>query len=103
MSDMTPQPNAASSSGSFSPPPPPAPVIEQPAPRPLHLRKPAIVLFVIGLLILMGGITGFIAGGLQTWGAVCFWGVLLFAFSFIPLPKAGADAPAPMSAFERIA
>ena len=103
MSDINPQPTAASSSGSFSPPPPPAPVLEPPAPRPLHLRKPAIVLFVIGLLILIGGIAGFIAGGLQTGGAVCFWGVLLFAFSFIPLPKAGADAPAPMSAFERIA
>lgn len=103
MSDINPQPSAASSSGSFSPPPPPAPVLEPPAPRPLHLRKPAIVLFVIGLLILIGGIAGFIAGGLQTGGAVCFWGVLLFAFSFIPLPKAGPDAPAPMSAFERIA
>ena len=103
MSDMNPQPIPASSSGSFSPPAPPAPVIEPPAPRPLYLRTPAIVLFAVGLLIVIGGIVGFIAGGLQTGGAVCFWGVLLFAFSFIRLPKTGPDAPPPMSAFERIA
>ena len=29
--------------------------------------------------------------------------MLLFAFSFIRLPKTGPDAPPPMSAFERIA
>lgn len=104
MSDMNPQPTAVPSSESFSPPPPPPPPLtEPPAPRPLYLRKPAIVLFVIGLLIVIGGVAGFIAGGLQTGGAVCFWGVLLFAFSFIRLPKTGPDAPAPMSAFEKIA
>jgi hypothetical protein len=104
MSDINPQPNAVPSSEPFSPPPPPPPPLtEAPAPRPLHLRKPAIILFVIGLLIVIGGIAGFIAGGLQTGGAVCFWGVLLFAFSFIRLPKTGPDVPPPMSAFERIA
>lgn len=104
MSDMNPQPTAVPSIESFSPPPPPPPPLtEPPAPRPLYLRKPAIVLFVIGLLIVIGGVAGFIAGGLQTGGAVCFWGVLLFAFSFIRLPKTGPDAPAPMSAFEKIA
>lgn len=104
MSDINPQPNAESPSEPFSPPPPPPPPLtEAPAPRPLHLRKPAIIVFVVGLLIVIGGIVGFIAGGLQTGGAVCFWGVLLFAFSFIPLPKTGPDAPPPMSAFERIA
>jgi hypothetical protein len=103
MSDMNPQSNAVPSTEPFSPPPPPPPPLtESPAPRPLHLRKPAIILFVIGLLIVIGGIAGFIAGGLQTGGAVCFWGVVLFAFSFIPLPKTGPDAPAPLSAFERI-
>ena len=103
MSDMNPQPTALPSNESFSPPPPPPPVTETPAPRPLYLRKLAIVLFVIGLLVVIGGVAGFIAGGLQTGGAVCFWGVLLFAFSFIRLPKTGPDAPAPMSAFEKIA
>lgn len=105
MSDMNPQSNAALPNEPFSPPPPPPPppLTEAPAPRPLHLRKPAIILFAVGLLIVIGGIAGFIAGGLQTGGAVCFWGVLLFAFSFIRLPKTGPDAPAPMSAFEKIA
>lgn len=104
MSDINPQPNPALPNEPFSPPPPPPPPLsEAPAPRPLHLRKPAIILFVVGLLIVIGGIAGFIAGGLQTGGAVCLWGVLLFAFSFIPLPKTGPDAPPPMSAIERIA
>jgi hypothetical protein len=106
MSDMHPEQNAVPATEPFAPPPPPSPPpipVEPPAPRPLYLRKPAIVLFVIGLLIVIGGIAGFIAGGIGTGGAVCFWGVLLFAFSFIRLPKTGPDTPAPMSAFERIA
>ncbi len=104
MSDVNPQPSAVPSTEPFSPPPPPPPPLtEPPAPRPTYLRKPAIILFVIGLLIVIGGIAGFIAGGLQTGGAVCFWGVLLFAFSFIPLPRTGPDAPAPMSALEKVA
>lgn len=104
MSEMNPEQSAAASNQGFTPPPPPpVPVAEPPAPRPTHLRKPAIVLFVVGLLILVGGIAKFIAGGIGTGAAVCFWGVLLFAFSFIRLPKTGPDAPAPMSAFQRIA
>ena len=104
MSDVNPQPNAVPSTEPFSPPPPPPPPrTEPPAPRPVYLRKPAIILFALGLLIVIGGVAGFIAGGLQTGGAVCFWGVLLFAFSFIPLPRTGPDAPAPLSPFEKIA
>lgn len=103
MSDMNPEQNPAPQSETFQPPPPPSPpAAEQPAPRPLHLRKPAIALFVVGLLILVGGIAKFIPGGIGTGGLVCFWGVLLFAFSFIPLPKIGPDAPAPMSAVQRL-
>ena len=81
----------------------PAPVGEPPAPRPLFLRKPAIILFVVGLLIVIAGFANFVPGGARSGGAVCFWGVLLFAFSFIRLPKTGPDAPPPMSALQRIA
>ena len=99
MSDVNPEQNIAPAPESWQPPPPPPPPLTEPAaPRPLFLRKPAIILFVVGLLILIGGVAKFIPGGLGTGGAVCFWGVLLFAFSFIRLPQPTPDAPAPMSA-----
>ena len=105
MSEMNPAQNVVPPAEPLSPPPqpPPAPVGEPPAPRPLFLRKPAIVLFVVGLLIVIAGFANFVPGGARSGGAVCFWGVLLFAFSFIRLPKTGPDAPPPMSALQRIA
>jgi hypothetical protein len=57
----------------------------------------------VGLLIVLAGFAKFVPGGERSGGAVCFWGVLLFAFSFIRLPKIGPDAPPPMSALQRIA
>jgi Yip1 domain len=75
------------------PPPPPTPVEEPPAPRPTKLRPVAIGLFAIGLLVLVGGIAKFIAGGAGTGGALCFMGILLFALSFIPLPKVQEEPP----------
>lgn len=103
MSDMNPEQNVAPPSEPFQPPPPPSPpAAEPPAPRPVHLRKPAIALFVVGLLIVLGGIAKFIPGGIVTGGVLCFWGVLLFALSFVPLPKTTPDAPQPMSAMQRL-
>lgn len=101
MSDAQPQ--------SYQPPPgppsyqpPPAPPIEPAAPRPTRLRMPAIVIGVIGLLILVGGLARFIPGGIGTGAAVLFWGVCLFAFSFIPLPQVATDAAPPTSALDRL-
>ena len=104
MSEINPAQNVVPSAEPFSPPPPPPPPVgEPPAPRPLYLRKPAIIVFAVGLLIVIGGVAKFVPGGIGTGGAVCFWGVLLFAFSFIPLPRSAPDEPAPLSAFERLA
>src|SRR5580765_5522400 len=75
-------------------PPPPLPPAEARAPRPIKLRIPAIVLFVLGLIILVAGIAKILPGGLGTGAVFAVFGILLFAFSFIPLPQtAGAEEP----------
>ena len=81
---------------------PPAPAAKAPAPRPLHLRTPAIALFVLGILIFIGGIADFIPGGMWTGPAFAFWGVLLFAFSFIRLPQATGAGEPPMSGVQKV-
>jgi len=83
------------------PPPPPTKVLETPAPLPTRLRPVAIALFVIGLLVLVGGIAKFIPGGVGTGGALAFFGILLFALSFISLPQVVGAEP-PMSPIERV-
>ena len=107
MSDANPDLNAGQYPENFqsSPPPPPTapPPSEAPAPRPLKLRTPAIVLFVLGLLVLVGGLAKFIPGGIGTGLALAFWGACLFGLSFIRWPKASPDAPPPMSVMERLA
>ncbi|MDQ3667524.1 MAG: DUF3040 domain-containing protein [Acidobacteriota bacterium] len=75
---------------------------DAPAPRPLHLRVPAIALFVLGVLLLIGGIANFIPGGVLTGLACAFWGVLLFAFSFVRLPKPTGAAEPPMSGVQKV-
>ena len=94
----------------FEPPPPPPPFNPQPdppkiaekGPRPDKLRIPAIVLFVLGLIMLVAGIAKILPGGFGTGAAFAFWGILLFAFSFIRLPQTtGAEEP-PMSAIEKL-
>jgi hypothetical protein len=88
----------------FQPPPaPPLPTPEVKAPRPEKLRIPGIVLFVLGIIILVAGIAKFLPGGIATGGAFCFFGIALFAFSFIPLPQpSGSEEPA-MSGLEKLA
>jgi len=85
----------------FQPPAPPTPIAE-PTPRPTNLRPIAIGLFVVGLLILIGGIAKFIAGGIGTGGALAFLGVALFAFSFIPLPQVPGSAEPPLSPIQKL-
>src|SRR6266496_2922352 len=86
----------------FQPPTPPSPKPETPPERPTRLRTPAIVLFVLGIIVLLGGIANFVPGGVATGGAVAFLGVLVFALSFIPLPQVEGAEP-PMSPVEKVA
>lgn len=87
----------------FQPPPaPPLPKAEVKAPRPDKLRIPAIVLFVLGLIILVAGIAKILPGGFGTGAAFAFWGILLFVFSFIRLPQTTAADEPPMSGIQKV-
>ena len=87
---------------SFQAPPPPPPVQDvPPAPRPTSFRPIAIGLFVIGLLVCVGGILKFIPGGIGTGAAIAFMGVALFLLSLVPLPVV-ADEEAPMSPVQKL-
>ncbi len=86
----------------FQPPPPPATEVEPERKRPANLLWAGIALVVVGILILIGGIAGFIPGGPGTGGALCALGVLFFGLSFTSLPNV-PDPPSPMSVFERLA
>lgn len=83
------------------PPPPPMPEAEPPAPRPVKLRPIAIGIFVLGIIVLIGGIAKFIPGGVSTGGAMCFGGVLLFLLSLIPLPVV-RESEEPLSFVEKV-
>jgi len=69
-----------------APPPPPMPEAEPRAPRPVKLRPVAIGLAVIGIIVLLGGITKFIPSGISTGLALFAVGLIVFGLSFIPLP-----------------
>ncbi len=82
--------------------PPPPPTAQPQAPRPVKLRFVGIAVFVAGILMLAAGLFGILPGGAWTGAAFAFWGILLFAFSFIPLPQAtGAEEP-PLSAMQKL-
>ncbi|HKP45572.1 MAG TPA: hypothetical protein VJT50_03170, partial [Pyrinomonadaceae bacterium] len=90
-------------SNDYVPPPPPPPLTEAAvAPRNTKLRMPAIVLAVLGVLIAIGGIAKLIPGGVATGAAFVFFGIVLFALSFIRLP-AVADSEPEMSTGARLA
>jgi hypothetical protein len=85
----------------FQPPPPPVVATEPERQRPVKLLWAGIVLIVLGILVAIGGIAGFIAGGMGTGLAVCALGILLAALSFARLPSI-PDAPPPMSTVGRL-
>jgi hypothetical protein len=88
----------------FQPPPPPPPFNPQPDPpaRPTRYRPFAIGIFVVGLIILALGIAKVLPGGFGTGAAFAFWGILLFAFSFIRLPQTTATDEPPMSGVQKL-
>ena len=65
-------------------------------------RTVASVVFGVGVIVLIAGVAKILPGGMFTGGALAFLGALFFALSFIPRPEAEPNAPAPLSAFERI-
>jgi hypothetical protein len=85
-----------------APPPPQTPEPEPQAPRPTKQLWPiAIGVFVLGLIFVVGGIAKFLPGGIGTGAALCFFGIVLFALSFIRLPLL-PNAEPPMSWFEKV-
>jgi hypothetical protein len=86
----------------FNPQPDPPKTADDRA-RPTNLRLPAIVFFVAGLIILALGIAKVVPGGIGTGVAFAFFGGVLFAFGFIPLPQTtGAEEPA-LSGLQKLA
>ncbi|HEX7531531.1 MAG TPA: YIP1 family protein [Pyrinomonadaceae bacterium] len=85
----------------FQPPPPPT-IADEKAPRASKLIPYGIGLFVIGLIVCVLGIVKVVPGGISTGAAFAFWGVLLFAFSFIPLPQTKGDEEPAMSGLQKV-
>jgi hypothetical protein len=85
-----------------APPPPPAPKVDAVGPRPTNLRPFAIGFFVLGLILLGAGIAKILPGGPGPGIAFVFWGILLFAFSFIRLPQPIAADEPPMSGLQKV-
>src|ERR1044071_7981621 len=85
----------------FQPPPPPAMPEEPRATRPVKLRPVAIAVFVLGIIVLVGGIAKFFPGGVGTGGAMCLGGILLFLLTLIPLPVV-RESEEPLSFFEKV-
>jgi Yip1 domain len=85
----------------FQPPPPPGVESEPERKRPANLMWAGVVLVVLGIIICVGGIVGFITGGAGTGAAVAALGVLFIGLSFATLPVV-PNAPPPMSTLGRL-
>ena len=83
------------------PPPPLEPTVAKRA-RAVQLRIPAIVLFVLGVLLAAAALIKILPISVGIGASFCFFGALLFALSFIPLPDVPADAEPPMSIGQKL-
>lgn len=92
---------SASSEQNFEPPPPPPKPEKTRGPRPTKLLPIGIGFLVVGAIVAGLGAAQFLAGGITTGAAIAFFGVVMVAFSFIPLP-AVAEGEEPLSFFDKI-
>ena len=84
----------------FQPPLPPPPPSQPAAPkreRPVRLRIPAIVLFLLGVLLAVIAAIKIVPMSIGVGASFCFFGALLFGLSFVPLPDVPAGADERMS------
>lgn len=80
---------------------PPTPELEPERQRPVKLMWAGVAVVVLGIIIVVAGIAGFITGGIQTGLAVCALGILFIGFSFMRLPSI-PGAPPPMSTMQTL-
>lgn len=67
-------------------------------------RTYAFVILGVGILLVVGALVKILPGAIVVTGAaLAFFGLVLTGLSFVPRPAPTPDAPAPLSAFERIA
>ena len=85
--------SAANEQSFQAPPPPPLPEAGPTRQRPTKLRPVAIAIFVIGFVLLIGGATKFLPGGVFPGVVWAFSGIVMFALSFVPLPQVDAKEP----------
>ncbi len=85
----------------FQAPPPPTAIVEPERKRPANLLWAGVALVVLGIIVCVGGIVGFIPGGIGTGLALAALGILFFALSFTSLPSV-PDPPPPMSTVGRL-
>jgi hypothetical protein len=100
---MSEQSSEIASTPTLPPPPPvpPTPAKEASGPKPTKLRPVAIALFVLGVIVLVLGLAKIVPGGLGTGAAFGFWGIALFALSFVNLPVP-APGEEPMSGIQKL-
>ena len=87
----------------FQPPaPPPQPATEAVGPRPTRLRPFAIGFFVLGLITMVLAILKTISLEVISGVALCVFGMLLFALTFIRLPVVPNADEAPIPALQKV-
>ena len=65
-------------------------------------RIVAIVLFVLGLVLIILGVTKILPGAATGGGGLCLLGAIMFGLSFIPVTPSGESDEPPMPAGERL-